>query len=104
MEWNHFTTILLLDPYFKIKGWIYRGILGVLIKKSLNLISFLPIPRNFRGNENLRFWGFAWEFIREWNGIELNGIIIRECKVMEWNGIYLSKGKEWKRMEWNGIK
>ena len=21
---------------------------------------------------------------------------------MEWNGMYLSKGKEWKRMEWNG--
>ena len=29
---NHFITILLLDPYFKIKGWIYRGILGVLVK------------------------------------------------------------------------
>ena len=22
---------------------------------------------------------------------------------MEWNGMYLSKGKEWKRMEWNGM-
>ena len=43
IEWNHFITILLLDPYFKINDWIYRGILGVLIKKSLNLISFLPI-------------------------------------------------------------
>ena len=32
MEWNHFITILLLDPYFKIKSWIYRGILGVLVK------------------------------------------------------------------------
>ena len=31
------------------------GILGVLVKKSLNLISFLPIPSNFGGNENLRF-------------------------------------------------
>ena len=57
--------------HFEIKGWIYRGILEVLVKKSLNLISFPPIPPNFRGNENLRFWGFAWEFIREWNGIEL---------------------------------
>ena len=47
-------AILLLDPYFKIKGWIYRGILGVLVKK-LNLISFPPIPANFEGNENLRF-------------------------------------------------
>ena len=23
---------------------------------------------------------------------------------MEWNGMYLSKGKEWKRIEWNEIK
>ena len=55
MEWNHFMTILLLDPYFKIKSWIYRGILGVLVKKSLNLISFPPISPNFGRNENLRF-------------------------------------------------
>ena len=55
MEWNHFMTILLLDPYFKINGWIYRGILGVLVKNSLNLISFSPIPSNFGGNENLKF-------------------------------------------------
>ena len=48
-------TILLLDPYFKIKGWIYRGILGVLVKNSLNLISFPSIPLNFGGNENLKF-------------------------------------------------
>ena len=27
-----FMTILLLDSYFKIKGWIYKGILGVLVK------------------------------------------------------------------------
>ena len=55
MEWNHFMTILQLDPYFKINGWIYRGILGVLVKKSLNLISFPPMPPNLGGNENLRF-------------------------------------------------
>ena len=55
IEWNHFMTILLLDPYFKINNWIYRGILGVLVKKSLNLISFPPIPLNFGENENLRF-------------------------------------------------
>ena len=48
-------TILLLDPYFKINGWIFMGILEVLVKKSLNLISFPPIPPNFGGNENLRF-------------------------------------------------
>ena len=50
-------TILLLDSCLKIKGWIYRGILGVLVKNSLNLISFPPIPPNFGGNENLRFLG-----------------------------------------------
>ena len=47
--------ILLLNPYFKINGWIYRGILGVLVKNPLNLISFPHIPPNFGGNENLRF-------------------------------------------------
>ena len=55
MKWNHFIIILLLDPYFKINGWIYRSILGVLVKKLLNLILFLPIPPNFGVNENLRF-------------------------------------------------
>ena len=35
-----------------------------------------------------------WEFIREWNRMIIG----------EWNGMYLSKGKEWKRMNWNGIK
>ena len=48
-------TLLLLDPYFKIKSWIYRDILGVLVKKSLNLISFPPIPPNFGG---MKIWGF----------------------------------------------
>ena len=48
-------TILLLDTYFKIKCWIYKGILGILVKNSLNLIPFPPIPHNFGGNENLRF-------------------------------------------------
>ena len=55
MKLNHFMTILLLNPYFKIKNWIYKSILRVLIKKLLNLISFPPIPSNFRVNENLRF-------------------------------------------------
>ena len=55
MEKNHFMTILLLDPYFKIKNGIYRGILRVLVKKLLNLIPFPLIPPNFGGNENLRF-------------------------------------------------
>ena len=43
MKWSPFMTILLLDNYFKIKNWIYRGILGILVKKSLNQIPFLPI-------------------------------------------------------------
>ena len=54
-ELNNFMTILILDPYFKVKSWIYKGILGVLVKKSLNLISFPPIPSNLGRNENLRF-------------------------------------------------
>ena len=34
--WNgmeSFYNNIILDPYFKIKGWICRGILGVLVKK-----------------------------------------------------------------------
>ena len=38
-----------IKPYFKIKNWIYMGILRVLVKKSLNLILFPPIPPNFGG-------------------------------------------------------
>ena len=38
------------------------------------------------------------------NGIEWNVIIIREQKGMEWNRMYLSKRKEWKRIEQNEIK
>jgi hypothetical protein len=51
----------------KIKGQIYKGnlefykntkgILGRLVKKSLNLNPFPPIPLNFGGNENLGFGG-----------------------------------------------
>ena len=55
MKLNYFIIILLLDPYFKINGWIYRGILGVLVKKSLNLISFPHISLNFRG---MKIWDF----------------------------------------------
>ena len=47
--------ILLLDPYFKINSWIYRGILGVLVKKSLNLILFPQIHLNFGG---MKIWDF----------------------------------------------
>ena len=55
MELDHFMTILLLNPYFKINGWIYKGILGVLVKNLLNIILFPPISPNFKGNDNLRF-------------------------------------------------
>ena len=72
MEWIHFITILLLDPYFKINNWIYRGILGVLVKKSLNLISFPTIPPDFRGNENLRFSSRIRSRLRGENGMEWN--------------------------------
>ena len=51
----------------KIKGQIYKGDLGFykitkgnfgrLVKKSLNLNPFLPIPPNLGGNENLGFGG-----------------------------------------------
>ena len=34
-----------------------KGILGRLVKKSLNLNPFPPIPPNFGGNENLGFGG-----------------------------------------------
>ena len=59
-------TILLLDPYFKIKGWIYMDILGVIVKKSLNLIPFPQIPPNF---EEMKIWDFK--------GIERN-----ECSLL----------------------
>ena len=54
-EWNYFITILLLNPYFKINDWIYRSILGILVKNSLNPILLPPNLTNFEGNENLRF-------------------------------------------------
>ena len=63
MEWNHFIIILLLDQYFKIKSSIYGGILGVLIKKSLNLILFPPIPHNFGG--------MKFEVLREQRGMSV---------------------------------
>ena len=58
IEWNHFITILLLDPYFKINSWIYSGILRVLVKKIIKF-NFIPPPPQFlpilRGMKN---WGF----------------------------------------------
>ena len=49
MEWIHFMTILLLDHYFKIKGWISRDILGVLIKKFIKSNSIPFYFSQFRG-------------------------------------------------------
>jgi hypothetical protein len=43
--------------------------LGVLVKKSLNLISLSFIPLNFGGNENL---GLVWKEGMEWNGMKMN--------------------------------
>ena len=54
-EWNHFMTILQLDPYFKTNVQIYMSILGFLVKKLLILILFSPFPPNFSENKNLRF-------------------------------------------------
>ena len=63
-------TILLLDPYFKINGWIYIGILEVLVKKF--------IKSNFISSHSSQFWEewkfevlrFVWEEGMKWNGNE----------------------------------
>ena len=47
--------ILLLNPYFKINGWIYRGILGVLVKK---IIKSNFIPSNSSQFWRVKIWGF----------------------------------------------
>ena len=52
-------TILLLDPYFKIKDWIYRGILGVLAKKIIKSNSIPSHSSQFR-----KEWKF--EVLREY--------------------------------------
>ena len=46
-EINYFMTILLLDIYFKINDWIYKGILRVLVKSSLNELS-VPFIKTFK--------------------------------------------------------
>ena len=62
-----YNIIEILWKLRKIKGQIYKGNLGFykntkgnlvrLVKKSLNLNPFPPIPPNFGGNENLGFGG-----------------------------------------------
>ena len=46
-------VILLLDPYFKINDWIYRGIFGILVKKV--------IKSNFISSNSFQFQG-EWKF------------------------------------------
>ena len=55
MEWNYFITILLLDPYFKINCWIYRDILGVIVKK---FIKFNFIASYFFQFLRTKIWDF----------------------------------------------
>ena len=45
-------TILLLDPYFKIKSWICMGILKILVKNSFNIILFPSIPHNWEKSDS----------------------------------------------------
>ena len=57
------STILLLDPCFKINGWIYKGILGVLVKNFIKLHSIPFYSSQFWGNENLKFWRNREEWV-----------------------------------------
>ena len=54
MKWNHFITIILLNPYFKINGWIYRGILGVLVKVIYNFLWIIK--------KNIKFENYSFSF------------------------------------------
>ena len=57
IETNYFISTLLLYIYFKINSWMYIGILGVLVKFSINLILFSLIPLNYEACEIFKFWG-----------------------------------------------
>ena len=71
-------TILLIGSYFKIMDWIYRGILRVLVKNSLNKIL---IPPNFG---RTKIWGFE--------GIKRN-----ECSLLLilFSTIWKTQMREW---------
>ena len=75
MEWNHFMTILLLDPYFKINGWIYKGIMRVLVKKI--------IKSNFILSHSFQFGGIKiWDFKKiERNEYSLLSILFPPLKL-----------------------
>ena len=83
------------------KADIKWGILGILTKISLNLNPFPPIPLNFEGNKNLRFWGKMeeWAFppnhfisshlnsqTREWafHSLHQNSQIREEKNILNW--------------------
>ena len=61
---SFYMTILLLDPYFKISYWIYRGIFGILVKKV--------IKSNFISSDSFQFqreWKF--EVLKEQKGMSV---------------------------------
>ena len=63
MEWNHFIIILLLDPYFKIKGWIYEYF-GSFSKKFIKS-NFIPSHFSKFQEE----WKF--EVLRKYSGMSV---------------------------------
>ena len=63
-------------------------------------------PKNIGKNiqvkiENRKGQKMTDQSVKEQNGMEQNEMVIREWNGIEWTGMYLSKGKEWKRMELN---
>ena len=81
MKLNHSIIILLLDHYFKINGWINRGILGVLCliweegmewngkkwKKIILEYSSLPLFKSFNGGNKKSIPLFGSLSGNEWN-------------------------------------
>ena len=71
------------------------------MKRIILEYSSIPLFGSFNGGNGKLIPSFGSLRLRlgvhkgtEWNN----------HKGMEKNGMYLSKGKKWKRMEWNGIK
>ena len=87
MKWIHFIIILLLDFYFKINGWIYRDILRVLVKNSLNLIIFSLIPSNFGG---MKIWDFKEKKRNECSLLPVKS----NSQTMEWTFHSLNKNSQ----------
>ena len=79
--------------------FVYLFLKKIFSYNLFNQTKFLFIFSTLSQSLQLYSLGSIWEFIREWNdhkGMERNWI--------EWNGMYLNEGKEWKRMELNEIK